>query len=786
MTEYLLLLLVQITIFSSTTAVFLLAVRWIFRCRIPPKVGMAMWLILLLRVVCPVFPESQLSVYNLIPAGKEIMFTLTYEDWTAVSEVEETAEENPYVLIPDAGTDVQIQKQTISGQMPDIYQNRIDTGTVILTIYIAGVLLAGGMHFKLYRRAIRMLMANVSPCFDNRLEQLYRRTAEKLGVKRVPELYMGETSMTVGFLQPVIVIRRDENVSDSEYAMIFAHELNHYKHLDNQILLLSTVMCCVFWYNPLLWLVRKHLREDIELLCDVRTLRIYGIGAADYAQLLCRHSRFGEIRTAVGSPMSVSGKRLEKRLMTISLYKKHRFLSKTTSILLCAAIVAVCLTNPVISEEHAYRTYIENYARITGADERELYLKERITVHTFLEQINEILLYAGGESLTQKIGSGSLEKLKRTAAQSEYVDPDLVKELNTLRVSDILDIGSCAILLNCIADLLSENKTVDALLLLPEMLTVDTFETLCEKLTEQQAELLRSCYNRGVTGADVSFKYLYSNAMMDLIVERINDDWSKDKLMGFYNEISLSPEQLGRLSSRLNETIRYAGGGKEFYICDPNITPNEEKLLREILGAAVAGQREDVYYLKATEDGCSYKTAEELFLLTGFTVADMITEYASIGGTAYQFITSDIYTMISEYDVREYSNRLSDPNLQRAFSENFIYHSSYTYTGEDGTSLTVPFYYYTIDEENAEACLNIMDSMLDRLNAVAFPQLYKAGSLEVSGTLSETICDAAIQAVQRGFLEDENGRIYVNRVISGGQSAMIMCRFLAAMTNICP
>ena len=76
MSDYLVLLLEQVTIFSSVTALILIAVKQLFKCRIPPRIGMALWIILLARLVCPVFPESRISVYNLIPAGKDVLYAI--------------------------------------------------------------------------------------------------------------------------------------------------------------------------------------------------------------------------------------------------------------------------------------------------------------------------------------------------------------------------------------------------------------------------------------------------------------------------------------------------------------------------------------------------------------------------------------------------------------------------------------------------------------------------------------------------------------------------------------
>ena len=103
MPVYLVLLLAQITRFSSTTALLLLLVKWLFRCRIPPKVSMVLWLVLLVRVVCPIFPESEFSIYNIIPAGREILFTLTYDYGEIDAEEPYVTEETEiqYVLKPD-------------------------------------------------------------------------------------------------------------------------------------------------------------------------------------------------------------------------------------------------------------------------------------------------------------------------------------------------------------------------------------------------------------------------------------------------------------------------------------------------------------------------------------------------------------------------------------------------------------------------------------------------------------------------------------------------------------
>ena len=51
MSETYVLLLEQVTIFSSVTALILIAVKQLFKCRIPPRIGMALWIVLLARLL---------------------------------------------------------------------------------------------------------------------------------------------------------------------------------------------------------------------------------------------------------------------------------------------------------------------------------------------------------------------------------------------------------------------------------------------------------------------------------------------------------------------------------------------------------------------------------------------------------------------------------------------------------------------------------------------------------------------------------------------------------------
>lgn len=657
MPELLVLLLMQVTIFSSVTALILIAVKQIFKCRIPPHIGVVLWVILLARLICPVFPESKVSVYNLIPVGKDIMYTLANDIGEGISEQEEihARQNNPYIvsrsfddtdeiaitdnnekdtltlgeyyadMVGNVGADDQIQKDTE-------YVN-----IVIVVTYLTGVVVSLAVSNVVYNKAKRRAYLSSYICEDERLLKIYHETAAKFGIRedKIPPLRCGITSMLIGCISPQIVCRED--MDEKEESMVFAHELIHYKYHDNPILLFSTVVSCFFWYNPLIWIVRNMLRDDVEVLCDSRTLTYLEIPHTEYAYLLCRSSAFAELAVGAGCHMSASGRRLKNRLRTISFEKHKRFLPKFASLLLCSAIMMLCLTNPIVSQNSDYSVYIENYADFTGEDERAMHLSQRETVSSYLGQITKIMdELVGGEisvELKAAIGNGSFEKFRRLCRSSEFVSSELSSTVQKMRADDLLSVKNCIILNDCIVKLLEgENNAIEPVIsLLPKMITENDMNEILSNLTDSEKTALLKCYNKGVNGAEVDFDYYYSSAMMKLISERINNKWMKNKFTGFYQRLDEERIDSTMYDPLVREVIDTFDDVNDVYICDSTIRDREVDTLCEIIGAAKAGQNESVYYLKETEDGCTFDLAERIIRTSGFTLERIIAGYAEIG-----------------------------------------------------------------------------------------------------------------------------------------------------------
>ena len=69
-------------------------------------------------------------------------------------------------------------------------------------------------------------------------------------------------------------------------AAVVAHEMAHIKQKDHLWTLLFALVCVVFWWNPLVWLLFREYRLSAEMCSDDRARAAANIPATAYAQLL--------------------------------------------------------------------------------------------------------------------------------------------------------------------------------------------------------------------------------------------------------------------------------------------------------------------------------------------------------------------------------------------------------------------------------------------------------------------------------------------------------------------
>jgi bla regulator protein blaR1 len=109
---------------------------------------------------------------------------------------------------------------------------------------------------------------------SERLQRLVREIAGKLNVRQVPGLRYVEC-VHVPMLwslgrRPTIVLpmRLLSQFDDQEAAMILAHELAHLRRRDHWVRAVELIVSIVYWWNPLVWVIRRPLHQAEDLCCD--------------------------------------------------------------------------------------------------------------------------------------------------------------------------------------------------------------------------------------------------------------------------------------------------------------------------------------------------------------------------------------------------------------------------------------------------------------------------------------------------------------------------------------
>lgn len=82
------------------------------------------------------------------------------------------------------------------------------------------------------------------------------------------------TAVSAGFFNPVILIPNAmQDFAEEELIGIFKHELMHYLRKDLRVQWAMNLLQCLFWWNPVVYFVKRSMEQMIELRCDEMVCR---------------------------------------------------------------------------------------------------------------------------------------------------------------------------------------------------------------------------------------------------------------------------------------------------------------------------------------------------------------------------------------------------------------------------------------------------------------------------------------------------------------------------------
>lgn len=141
-----------------------------------------------------------------------------------------------------------------------------------------------------FQKVLRIVPEIHSPVLEEAI-QLLQHKRRHPAVFRFYQLPTQGTPFITGLFRPKIYLP-DGKFTNEELRSIVLHEAMHYYRHDLWLKLLTEMLCILFWWNPLLYYLRKILYDLMELQTDAELIKYCSVSErADYASCLIKITR---------------------------------------------------------------------------------------------------------------------------------------------------------------------------------------------------------------------------------------------------------------------------------------------------------------------------------------------------------------------------------------------------------------------------------------------------------------------------------------------------------------
>ena len=337
------------------------------------------WLIVILRLLFPFGPKSNLlgNTYQAVDQAISQAASLPQPQLTPNAPGDASV---PAADLEQNNERVKPAAKNLAAAHP-----LQDIGALLTNhVWLIWLVAALGLFIRkvtVYQSFIRYIHAGLTPTSDMVNLDRLSIIAEEMDIKRPVDLCVNpliSSPLLIGFFHPCIVLP-SADIPEMNFRYIVLHELTHYKRRDMLYKWIVQITVCLHWFNPLVHLMSREITRACEFSCDEAVLAKVGRGSAqDYGKtLLDAMAAVGRYNGYPGSVSLSENKRLLKeRLGAIMKFKTPSKAVKllTVMLMLCvvlgASFVGVysvsavtdapameSLAGAVLAVEHGIRSY---------------------------------------------------------------------------------------------------------------------------------------------------------------------------------------------------------------------------------------------------------------------------------------------------------------------------------------------------------------------------------------------------------------------------------------------
>ncbi len=308
-------------VFVSGIVGILLISKWIFRNNLSSRMQYNLWLLLLGLLAVPFIPFRPVSFLQIFSWLSSVRNSSAPHSDVGAHNVMDTNLSGTTNWMNDFALSVN-------------YDTPAVTGYILFGIWIVGIL---GMMILVIKSSLRLrtIKRSALPLQNPEVHRLYNRCLNEMKITRNIPIYSTaflKSPIIVGFLRPCIYlpIHLISDYHEAEMRYMLLHELQHYRHKDAIANYLMNFAVVLYWFNPVVWLALREMRNDREVACDTSVLKM--LDENDYENYGNTLINFVEKVSISPFPFaaSLSGnmKQMKRRIINIASYEKPSFIKR--------------------------------------------------------------------------------------------------------------------------------------------------------------------------------------------------------------------------------------------------------------------------------------------------------------------------------------------------------------------------------------------------------------------------------------------------------------------------
>ena len=185
------------------------------------------------------------------------------------------------------------------------------------------------------------------------LRMYHRIRRPDSGVRQVEpgicEIDGGHLSFVMGLIHPVIYL--SSGLDPESRKVVLCHERVHLQRRDYLFKPAALVICCVHWFNPLVWLAFYLMNMDCEMSCDEKVVKLLGEESKKiYSYTLLEEASGGEWKRYRGGSicalLSFGEDHVKNRIRHVLDYRKPPFWVMIGAAAVIVVLVVCLCSNP--------------------------------------------------------------------------------------------------------------------------------------------------------------------------------------------------------------------------------------------------------------------------------------------------------------------------------------------------------------------------------------------------------------------------------------------------------